>query len=142
MSERTSRRRLGLTVGIACGAVLAFGVLGGTGLAGGSAKPEKPGKPAKTQDTTGQSQTEPSQATAGKVTICHKGKVTLRISVNALAVHQKRHDDTLGACAGGTAGAKIAKEKAEKDKAKSEKAKQSASGADDEDDDTAEQDDD
>jgi hypothetical protein len=36
----------------------------------------------------------------GKVTICHKGKHTIRVSVNALKAHQA-HGDTLGPCPNG-----------------------------------------
>jgi hypothetical protein len=33
----------------------------------------------------------------GKVTICHKGKVTIRVSLNAVQKHLE-HGDTLGPC--------------------------------------------
>jgi hypothetical protein len=36
-----------------------------------------------------------------KVTICHKGKVTITISVNAWPAH-KAHGDTVGACPAGS----------------------------------------
>ncbi len=124
MNERRWRR-LSAAAGIVCVAVLAFGVLGGTGLAGSAAKPvnaAKPAKPAKPQDATGQSRTRPA-GSAAKVTICQKGKVTLRISENAVAAHQARHADTLGACAAGTTAANA--------KGKPGKAKQNASGKDD-----------
>jgi hypothetical protein len=36
---------------------------------------------------------------AGKVTLCHKGKNTLSVSVNAVPAHRRR-GDTLGPCNG------------------------------------------
>ena len=136
MNERRRRGRLGAAAGITCVAVLAFGVLGGTGLAGSTDKPAKAAKakPVKPQGATGQSRTGPDHASAGKVTLCHKGKVTLSISANAVAAHQARHGDTLGACAGGAT--------ATGEKGKSDKAKGNASGEDDEDDDASKPDDD
>jgi hypothetical protein len=86
-------------------AVATFVAIGGNGLAGVQAKPAKP-KPAKTQDTGKGDDGAPGSA---KVTICHKGKVTLRISVNAVSAHELRHHDTQGACA--TTGAAKAKAK-------------------------------
>jgi hypothetical protein len=38
-----------------------------------------------------------------KVTICHKGKVTITISVNAWPAHEA-HGDTVGACSGRSSG--------------------------------------
>jgi hypothetical protein len=104
--EPTSRRRLGVTLGVAFAALLVFAVIGGSGLAGGLAKPAK-------------SQYGPGQYQYGhKVTICHKGKVTIRVAIVAwLRAHQK-HGDTLGPCATtGAAAAKAAKLKAAKLKA-------------------------
>jgi len=71
---------------VALGAVIAFAAIGGTGLAGSLAKP-------------GKSQYAPGQygQSEKKVTVCHKGKVTIRISVNALPAH-KQHGDTMGLC--------------------------------------------
>jgi thiol:disulfide interchange protein len=76
-----------------------------------------------------------SSASAGqyqygkKVTICHKGKVTIRISRSALPAHMA-HKDTLGPCsakekakAKAKAQAKEAKKAQAKVKAKAEKAK-------------------
>jgi hypothetical protein len=71
---------------VALGAVIAFAAIGGTGLAGSLAKPGK------SQYAPGQ-----YQYSEKKVTVCHKGKVTIRISVNALPAHT-RHGDTLGLC--------------------------------------------
>jgi hypothetical protein len=54
-----------------------------------------------TSDTSTTAQTSTAQTStgrAGKVTICHKGKNTLSVSVNAWPAH-KAHGDTLGACA-------------------------------------------
>lgn len=84
MTERRYARRLGATVTVALAAVVAFAVIGGTGLAGGLAKPFK-------------AQYGPGQY-AGKVTVCHKGWVTIRISVNAWPAHRDRHGDSMGPC--------------------------------------------
>jgi hypothetical protein len=112
--EPTSRRHLGVTLGVAFVAVLAFAAIGGSGLAGGLAKP------AKTQYGPGQYQY------GKKITICHKGKVTIRISINALKAHLKWPSTHIGPCAAtvGQASAKAAKVKAAK--AKAAKAKQAA----------------
>jgi hypothetical protein len=61
---------------------VAFGLLGGAGLA---------------QSAVGLAQYQYGK----KVTICHKGKRTIRISTRAWPAH-KRHGDTLGACAEAT----------------------------------------
>ena len=143
MEKPTSPRRLGITVAVAFGAVAAFAAIGGTGLAGGLAKPSK------AQYGPGQYQNP------GKVTICHKGKVTIRVSVRALPAHEA-HGDTIGPCsAAGAAKVKAAKAakaakmkaakaaKAEKS-AKAHKAEKSAKaakpskGSDDDDEDEAE----
>ncbi len=84
MQRRTS---LAVTIGVALAAVVAFATLGGTGLAGGLAKPVK------SNDGPGQYQY------GAKVTICHKDKVTIRVSINAWKAHRAQHDDTLGPCA-------------------------------------------
>lgn len=86
MRDRTSTRRIGVASVVALGAVIAFAAIGGTGLAGSLAKP-------------GKSQYAPGQygQSEKKVTVCHKGKVTIRISVNALPAH-KQHGDTTGLC--------------------------------------------
>lgn len=103
MRERVSRRRLGGTAIVALGAVLVFAAIGGTGLAGGLAKPGK------AQYAPGQ-----YQYSEKKVTVCHKGKVTIRVSVNALPAH-KGHGDSMGLCpALAAAKAKAAKAKAAK----------------------------
>ena len=101
MKERVSRRRLGGAAIVALGAVLVFAAIGGTGLAGGLAKP-------------GKAQYAPGQYTFSekKVTVCHKGKVTIRISVNALPAHRS-HGDSMGLCPALVAAkAKAAKAKA------------------------------
>ena len=86
MRDRASTRRIGVASVVALGAVIAFAAIGGTGLAGSLAKPGK------SQYAPGQ-----YQYSEKKVTVCHKGKVTIRISVNALPAH-KQHGDTLGLC--------------------------------------------
>lgn len=86
MRNRGRTRRIGVASVVALGAVVAFAAIGGTGLAGSLAKPGK------SQYAPGQ-----YQYSEKKVTVCHKGKVTIRISVNALPAH-KRHGDTLGLC--------------------------------------------
>ncbi len=111
--QRRRSARLGVTIGVALGAVVAFATLGGTGLAGGLAKPAKP------QSGLGQYQY------GAKVTICHKDKVTIRISINALKAHQRQHGDTIGPCAAARA-AKAAKLKAAKVKAAKVKAAKAA----------------
>jgi hypothetical protein len=73
-------------------AVVAFAVLGGTSFAGEAAK--KP-KPAKAQ----YGQYNNAARTAGpKVTLCHKGKVTIRVGAPAVKAHTA-HGDEVGACA-------------------------------------------
>ncbi len=105
---RTKPKRLGVTLTVALGAILAFAAIGGTGLAGSLAKPVK-------------AQYGPGQyVNPGKVTLCHKQKVTIRVSTRAVPAHQA-HGDTVGTCAQARAAAK-AKAKAEKAAAKVEKA--------------------
>ena len=82
MKERASARRAGIAVVVALAAVLAFAAVGGTGLAGGLAKPGK------AQYAPGQYKNSDK-----KVTICHKGKVTIRVSINALQAHTQHGDD-------------------------------------------------
>jgi hypothetical protein len=86
MKERATARRAGITFVVAVAAVLAFAAVGGTGLAGGLAKPGK------AQYAPGQYKNSDK-----KVTICHKAKVTIRVSVNALPAHTQHGDDT-GMC--------------------------------------------
>ena len=75
-----------MAVTVAFGAVVAFAAIGGSGLAGSLAKPVK-------------AQYAPGQyVNPGKVTICHKQKVTIRVSTRALPAHQA-HGDTVGSCA-------------------------------------------
>jgi hypothetical protein len=106
--KRTKPKRLGVTLTVALGAILAFAAIGGTGLAGSLAKPVK-------------AQYGPGQyVNPGKVTLCHKQKVTIRVSTRAVPAHQA-HGDTVGTCAQARAAAK-AKAKAEKAAAKAEKA--------------------
>ena len=78
---------------VALGALVTFAVFGGTGLAGSTAKPTK------AQYAPGQYQN------ANKVTLCHKAKVTIRVSVNALPAHEA-HGDVVGTCASAAAKAK------------------------------------
>ena len=66
--------------------MFAFAAVGGTGLAGGLAKPGK------AQYAAGQYKNSDKKAT-----ICHKGKVTIRVSINALPAH-KQHGDDVGMC--------------------------------------------
>ena len=104
--KRTKPKRLGVTLTVAVGAILAFAAIGGTGLAGSLAKP------AKAQYGPGQ------YVNPGKVTLCHKQKVTIRVSTRAVPAHQA-HGDTVGTCAQARAAAKA---KADKAAAKAEKA--------------------
>jgi uncharacterized membrane protein YgcG len=73
------RRRIAVTMVAAVAAVSAFVLLGGAGLA---------------QNAIGLHQYQYGK----KVTICHKGKVTVRISLRAWLAH-KRHGDSVGDCA-------------------------------------------
>ena len=99
MERTASRRRIGITVTVALGAVAAFSVIGGTGLAGSLAKPVK-------------AQYAPGQyVNPGKVTLCHKEKVTLRVSTRALPAHQA-HGDTVGSSCAAVRAAKAAKAEA------------------------------
>ena len=105
--ERKKPMRLGITLTVALGAILAFAAIGGTGLAGSLAKPVK-------------AQYAPGQyVNPGKVTLCHKQKVTIRVSTRAMPAHAA-HGDTVGSCAAAAAAA--AKAKAAKASAKAEKA--------------------
>jgi hypothetical protein len=106
---------------VAIGAALMFVAIGGVGIAAVASKPER---------TRISTETTASQSPA-KVTICHKGKVTLSVSANAVAAHRTHHGDTLGACAGATAGASS--------KAKSGR-KDGKSGKDDDERETSEKD--
>lgn len=103
---------------MALGALVTFAVFGGTGLAGSSAKPVK-------------AQYGPGQYNnPNKVTICHKSKVTIRVSVNALPAHEA-HGDDVGTCAAAAAAAaakaKAKQAKVQAAKLKAGKAKQSQS---------------
>jgi len=64
------------------GAALACAALAGTGLAA---------RPATTPASAAQ------QPQAAKVTVCHKGRVTIRIAPSAVAAH-KAHGDQPGPC--------------------------------------------
>jgi hypothetical protein len=97
MRGNRSRRGVAL-VAVVAASVVAFASLGGVGLA---------------QSAVGLAQYQYGK----KVTICHKGKNTIRISTRAWPAH-KRHGDTLGTCA-------AAKKKAH---AKAEHAKKGKSG--------------
>ena len=114
MTERRFGRRLGATALVTVAAVAAFAVIGGTGLAGGLAKP-------------GKAQYGPGGQYQGKVTICHKGWVTIRVSWAAWPAHLNRHDDTMGACS--AAAVKAGKLKAAKLNAKHAKASKAEKAA-------------
>ena len=108
--EKRTPKRLGITVTVVLGAIVAFAAIGGTGLAGSLVKPVK----------AQYGQYGPGQyQNPGKVTLCHKQKVTIRVSTRALPAHEA-HGDTVGSCAAAAAKAKAAK--AEKAAAKAEKA--------------------
>ena len=111
MKQRSRGRRV-VGVVVALGALVTFAVFGGTGLAGSTAKPTK------AQYAPGQYQN------ANKVTLCHKAKVTIRVSVSALPAHEA-HGDVVGTCA---AAAAKAKAKLKQAKAK-EQESSSAAGA-------------
>ena len=76
--ESNLRRRIASAVAVAGVAITAFALLGGAGLA---------------QSAIGLAQYQYGK----KVTICHKGKKTVRVSVRAWPAH-KRHGDTEGPC--------------------------------------------
>ena len=78
-SRGSNRRgRIAASVAVAAVAVTAFASLGGVGLA---------------QNAIGLHQYQYGK----KVTICHKGKKTVRISLHAWLAH-KRHGDSIGLC--------------------------------------------
>ena len=110
MRERKFGRRVGAASVVALCALAAFAVIGGTGLAGGLANPGK-------GQYGGQYQ--------GKVTICHKGHVTIRVAMVAWLRAHERHGDTMGPCS--AAAVKAAKLKAAKLKAAKLKAGHSQS---------------
>jgi hypothetical protein len=97
MRGNRSRRGVAL-VAVVAASVVAFASLGGVGLA---------------QSAVGLAQYQYGK----KVTICHKGKNTIRISVRAWPAH-KRHGDTLGTCAAAKKKAHAKKEHAKKEHAK------------------------
>ena len=101
MRERKFGRRVGVTSLVALCALVAFAVIGGTGLAGGLANPGK-------GQYGGQYQ--------GKVTVCHKGHVTIRVAMVAWLRAHQHHGDTMGPCS--AAAVKAAKVKAAKLKGK------------------------
>src|SRR3972149_6077488 len=78
--ESNLRRRIASAAAVAVAgvAITAFALLGGAGLA---------------QSAIGLAQYQYGK----KVTICHKGKKTVRVSVRAWPAH-KRHGDTEGLC--------------------------------------------
>lgn len=110
MRERKFGRRVGITSLVALCAVAAFAVIGGTGLAGELANP-------------GNAQYGAGGQYHGKVTICHKNHVTIRIAMVAWLRAHQRHGDTMGPCS--AAAVKAAKVKAAKLKTAKVKAKQS-----------------
>jgi hypothetical protein len=104
-SRKTSR--IAAAAALAIGMLLAFAALGGVGLAQTNGGPG--GK----------------QYGKNKVTLCHKGKKTIRVAQPAVKAHLK-HGDTLGTCASAKAKkAKAAKAKAAKAKAAKAKAEKS-----------------
>lgn len=89
MKRRSSVGRLGLASVVAVSAAVAFAGLGGTGFAGGLAKPTK-------------AQYGGQYHNAAKVWVCHRkgngGSVTIRPSINAWPAHEA-HGDVRGVCA-------------------------------------------
>ena len=79
MSNPRKAPRIAAALAVAVGMLMAFAALGGVGLA-------------QTGVSAGQ-----YQYGKKKVTICHKGKKTIRVSKAAFKAH-KRHGDTLGRC--------------------------------------------
>ena len=88
MSLTSRKRRIGIAAATTVSVIAVFGVAGGVGFAGGVMSLHQYGAGA------GQ-----YQYGKQKVTICHKGKRTIRISVRAWPKHEQRHGDTMGACA-------------------------------------------
>jgi hypothetical protein len=103
---------MGATVLIVGAAIAAFAVVGGTGLAGEFANP-------------GNAQYGAGGQYHGKVTICHKGHVTIRVAMVAWLRAHERHGDTMGPCS--AAAVKAAKLNAAKLKAAKLKAEHSQS---------------
>jgi len=101
--ERRFGRRVAITSLVALGAIAAFAVIGGTGLAQELANP-------------GKSQYGAGGQYHGKVTICHKGHVTIRVAMVAWFRAHQHHGDTMGPCS--AAAVRAAKVKAAKLKAK------------------------
>ena len=110
MRERTFGTRVGIASLVAVCAVAAFAVIGGTGLAKDLANP-------------GNAQYGAGGQYHGKVTICHKGHVTITVAMVAWLRAHQRHGDTMGPCS--AAAVKAAKIKAAKVKAAKLKGKQS-----------------
>ena len=77
-SRGTKSGRAAAVIAIAVASLVAFASFGGAGIA---------------QSAVGLAQYQYGK----KVTICHKGKHTIRISVRAWPAH-KRHGDTVGTC--------------------------------------------
>ena len=101
---RGNRNRRGVAlIAVVAASVVAFASLGGVGLA---------------QSAVGLTQYQYGK----KVTICHKGKKTIRISTRAWPAH-KRHGDTVGTCAEAKKKAHAKKLHAKKLHAKKEHAK-------------------
>jgi hypothetical protein len=103
MRERKFGRRVGIASLVAVCAVAAFAVIGGTGLAKDLANP-------------GNAQYGAGGQYHGKVTICHKGHVTIKVAMVAWFRAHQRHGDTMGPCS--AAAVKAAKVKAAKLKGK------------------------
>jgi hypothetical protein len=101
-------RRVAVTSLVALGAITAFAVIGGTGLAKELANP-------------GKSQYGAGGQYHGKVTVCHKGHVTISVAMVAWFRAHQHHGDTMGPCS--AAAVQAAKLKAAKVKAAKLKAK-------------------
>jgi hypothetical protein len=110
MRERKFGRRVVIASLVAVCAVAAFAVIGGTGLAKDLANP-------------GNAQYGAGGQYHGKVTICHKGHVTIKVAMVAWFRAHQRHGDTMGPCS--AAAVKAAKVKAAKVKTAKLKGKQS-----------------
>jgi hypothetical protein len=108
-SIRGRRRELALLV---AAGLVAAGSTAGAALAVSSAKPAKAPK-AKESKAKASKQESTSQA---KLTLCHKGKVTIRVAATALPAHA-RHGDAQRACTEAELAASKAKSKEAKDKA-------------------------
>ena len=90
MSRIPSHARTVLATALALVLVLAVAALAG-------AAPGKPGKPGQGGVSAAQYGPSGKQYGKTKVTLCHKGKKTLRVGAPAAKAHL-RHGDKLGSC--------------------------------------------